>query len=53
MLKCVLFAKDFVGQTLRADTHATLAWARVCMLLPVNPSKNHCCCFFITATSYS
>lgn len=40
IVKGVLFAKDFVSQAvaLSSDPHAGLAWAGVCMLLPVSPS---------------
>jgi hypothetical protein len=39
LVKGVLFAKDFVsaGVSLSSDPHAGLAWAGVCMLLPVSP----------------
>jgi hypothetical protein len=39
IVKCVLFAKDFVSQTISADPHAALAWAGVCILLPVSYPK--------------
>jgi hypothetical protein len=41
IIKGVLFAKDFVSQavSLSADPHAGLAWAGVCMVLPVSPVR--------------
>ena len=40
IVKAVLFAKDFVSSAVSAEPHTALAWAGVCMLLPLllNPS---------------
>ena len=35
IVKAVLFAKDFVSSAVSAEPHAALAWAGVCMLLPL------------------
>jgi ankyrin repeat domain-containing protein 50 len=32
----VIWAKDFIAQAVRPDPHAALAWAGVCVLLPVS-----------------
>ena len=36
IVKAVLFAKDFVSSAVSAEPHAALAWAGVCMLLPLS-----------------
>ncbi len=40
IIKAILFAKDFVSSAASAEPHAALAWAGVCMLLPLllNPA---------------
>ncbi len=40
IVKAILFAKDFVSSAVSAEPHTALAWAGVCMLLPllINPS---------------
>jgi len=35
IVKAVLYAKDAVSSALNSDPHAALAWAGVCVLLPV------------------
>ena len=35
IVKAILFAKDFVSSAVSAEPHAALAWAGVCMLLPL------------------
>ena len=35
IVKAVLYAKDFVSNAASSDPHVALAWAGVCMLLPV------------------
>ncbi len=35
-VKFVLFFKDFIDSAVRPDPHATLAWAGVCIFLPVS-----------------
>ena len=35
VVKAVLFAKDFVSSAVSSEPHAALAWAGVCVLLPV------------------
>lgn len=35
IVKAVLFAKDFVSSAVGTEPHAALAWAGVCMLLPL------------------
>jgi hypothetical protein len=32
----VLSAKDFIGSAVSAEPHAALAWAGVCLILPVS-----------------
>lgn len=36
IVKTVVFAKDFVSSALSSDPHAALAWAGVCVLMPVS-----------------
>ena len=33
----VIWAKDFITHAVSPDPHAALAWAGVCVLLPVSP----------------
>ena len=35
IVKAVLYAKDFVSSAVNSEPHAALAWAGVCVLLPV------------------
>ena len=35
IVKAILFAKDFVSSAVSTEPHAALAWAGVCMLLPL------------------
>ena len=35
IVKAILFAKDFISPAVSAEPHAALAWAGVCMLLPL------------------
>ena len=39
LVQMVLFAKDFVSSAVNAEPHAALAWAGVCVLLPVSIEK--------------
>ncbi len=39
--KLVIAVKDFVSVQVSAEPHAAVAWAGVCVLLPVNPKSNH------------
>lgn len=45
IIRIIMFAKDFVSSAVNADPHAALAWAGVCMLLPVS-NKNLCSSLF-------
>jgi len=36
IVKTVIFAKDFVSSAVSSDPHAALAWAGVCVLMPVS-----------------
>ncbi len=36
IVKTVVFAKDFVSSAVSSDPHAALAWAGVCVLMPVS-----------------
>jgi hypothetical protein len=36
VVKVVIYAKDFVTSAVSADPHAALAWAGVCVFLPVS-----------------
>lgn len=38
IIKAVLLAKDFVSSAVSSEPHAALAWAGVCLLLPVSES---------------
>lgn len=38
-VRIVMFAKDFVSSAVNAEPHAALAWAGVCVLLPVSTEK--------------
>ena len=42
-VKIVVAAKDFVSSAVSSEPHAALAWAGVCVFLPVNPKNlsNH------------
>lgn len=45
VVKAVIYAKDFVTSAASADPHAALAWAGVCVFLPVSlpqPSLQPC-----------
>lgn len=45
VVKVVIYAKDFVTSAVSADPHAALAWAGVCVFLPVSlpqPSLQPC-----------
>ena len=35
LVKAILFGKEFISSAVSADPHAGLAWAGVCVLLPV------------------
>ena len=35
VVKTIVFVKDFVSSGVSVDPHAALAWAGVCVLLPV------------------
>ena len=35
ILKFVMFAKDFITSAVSAEPHAALAWAGICVFLPV------------------
>ena len=41
VVRIVMFAKDFVSSAVSAEPHAALAWAGVCVLLPVSIEKFH------------
>jgi N-terminal domain of NWD NACHT-NTPase len=45
VITIVLFAKDFVSSAVSADPHAALAWAGVCVLLPVSRLAPSFCAF--------
>ena len=36
IIKAVIFLKDFVSSAVSSDPHAGLAWAGICILLPVS-----------------
>ena len=40
-IQIVMFAKDFVSSTVSAEPHAALAWAGICVLLPVSIKISH------------
>lgn len=39
VINCVIWAKDFVATAVKSDPHASLAWAGVCLILPVGKGK--------------
>jgi len=39
----VIWAKDFIGQSISSEPHAALAWAGVCLVLPVSSSLRLLC----------
>ena len=41
IFRIVMFAKDFVSSTISTEPHAALAWAGVCVLLPVSIGTIH------------
>jgi hypothetical protein len=43
----ILFVKDFVCSAVSADPHAALAWAGVCVLLPVSHLAPLLCAFIL------
>lgn len=40
-IRIFMFAKDFVSSAVNAEPHAALAWAGVCVLLPVSIEEFH------------
>jgi hypothetical protein len=41
IVKGIVYAKDFIGAAAASEPHAALAWAGVCLLLPVGLEISH------------